>query len=113
MFDISSAIISKVELMPQSMDYFYVGVVISTILSILPAIFRFCNTDLLSNNPPNNESSNFIAVNTPEFMLSQLPEILHVVVEGAFGSAWWYLQKNHRLIQNLIRKFSGNALWFW
>lgn len=87
-FDISSAIISKVELMPQSMDYFYVGIVISTVLAVLPAIFRFCNT-CSADQPTNNETNSFLVVNTPELMINQFPEILHVVIEGAFGTAWW------------------------
>lgn len=94
-FDISSAIISKVEMMPQSMDYFYVGVVISTLLAVLPALFRFCNSCVDSSTLLNNDTSNFIAVTTPELSLSQLSDIFHIVVEGAFGSAWWYLQQKN------------------
>lgn len=86
--------------MPQSMDYFYVGVVISTILAILPAIFRFCHT-CTDSSTPNNESTNFIVVNTPELMLNQISDILHVIIEGAFGSAWWYLHKQKYTIQRV------------
>lgn len=87
-FDISSAIITKVESMPQSMDYFYAGVFISTILAVLPAIFRFWNTYTDPATSPNNETVHFL-IDTPEVTLSQFSEILHVVAEGAFGSALW------------------------
>lgn len=88
-FDISSAIITKVESMPQSMDYLYVGIVISTILAILPPIFRFWNSCLDSSVSPTNETVHFLVVDTSEVTLNQISEVLRVVVEGAFGSAWW------------------------
>ena len=40
-FDISSAIITRVESMPESMDYFYAGLVIGFVLSMLPSFRRF------------------------------------------------------------------------
>lgn len=43
MLEISSAIIGKVESKPDSMDYFYIGIFFSTILSFLPVICRVIN----------------------------------------------------------------------
>lgn len=40
--DISSAIIGRVEQIPDNMDYFYTGMVMSTLLSFLPSICRLC-----------------------------------------------------------------------
>lgn len=111
-FDISSAIISKVEMMPQSMDYFYVGIALATVLAVLPAIFRFCNTCTVDPSSNNNETSNIIAVSSPELVFSQIPEILQVVVEGAFGTALWYSQKNSNQTDLKQTFILGNALCF-
>lgn len=40
--DISSAIIEKVEGMPETCDYIYIGVAFSLFLSLIPAFCRFC-----------------------------------------------------------------------
>lgn len=44
MIEISSAIIGKVEAMPECMDYFYIGLVFSSVLAILPIVCRIFNT---------------------------------------------------------------------
>lgn len=43
MLEISSVIIGKVESKPDSMDYFYVGILFSTVLAFLPVISRIIN----------------------------------------------------------------------
>ncbi|CAH1176498.1 unnamed protein product [Phaedon cochleariae] len=48
MLEISSAIIGKVDLMPESRDYFYVGLTISTILAFLPVICKILNNSQFS-----------------------------------------------------------------
>lgn len=40
--DISSAIIERVEAMPETCDYAYIGVAFSVILSMVPAFCRLC-----------------------------------------------------------------------
>lgn len=40
--DISSAIIERVEAMPETCDYVYIGVVFSIVLSLVPAFCRLC-----------------------------------------------------------------------
>lgn len=40
--DISSAIIEKVEAMPETCDYVYIGVLFSILLSFIPAFCRLC-----------------------------------------------------------------------
>ncbi|CAG9863736.1 unnamed protein product [Phyllotreta striolata] len=48
MLEISSVIIGKVDLMPESRDYFYFGLIMSTVLAFLPVICK------LSSIPSNN-----------------------------------------------------------
>lgn len=40
--DISSAIIERVEGMPETCDYVYIGVAFSIVLSLVPAFCRLC-----------------------------------------------------------------------
>lgn len=40
--DISSAIIKRVDSIPETCDYVYIGVVFSLVLSLVPAFCRFC-----------------------------------------------------------------------
>ncbi|XP_023018004.2 putative homeodomain transcription factor [Leptinotarsa decemlineata] len=49
MLDISSAIICKVDSMPESMDYFYFGIVLSTAIALLPVICRLVNSSSEAN----------------------------------------------------------------
>lgn len=83
-FDISSAIISKVESMPDSMDYLYIGISISTIIALVPALFR------LSNLSYENGTSLAISLNgTPEILLQQLSTSFIVISDAALGTAPW------------------------
>lgn len=40
--DISSAIIERVEAIPETCDYIYIGVAFSIVLSLVPAFCRLC-----------------------------------------------------------------------
>lgn len=40
--DISSAIIKRVEAIPETCDYVYIGLVFSLVLSLVPAFCRLC-----------------------------------------------------------------------
>lgn len=44
MLEISSVIIGKVDCMPESKDYFYIGIVISSLLAFLPVICKILST---------------------------------------------------------------------
>uniref|UniRef100_A0A1B0CWJ2 PHTF1/2 N-terminal domain-containing protein n=2 Tax=Lutzomyia longipalpis TaxID=7200 RepID=A0A1B0CWJ2_LUTLO len=48
--DISSAIIERVEAMPETCDYVYLGVFFSIILSLVPAVCRVCEATIDSSN---------------------------------------------------------------
>lgn len=41
--DISSAIIGRVESMPDTLDYFYFGIIFSLFISIFPCVIRLCS----------------------------------------------------------------------
>lgn len=45
--DISSAIIKRVEAIPETCDYVYIGVVFSLVLSLVPAFCRFCEVNAI------------------------------------------------------------------
>lgn len=53
--DISSAIIERVEAMPETCDYAYIGVAFSVILSMVPAFCRLC--EVRNNNKRRNHLS--------------------------------------------------------
>ncbi|XP_072385202.1 protein phtf isoform X1 [Diabrotica undecimpunctata] len=48
MIEISSVIIGTVDSMPESKDYFYIGVLVSSTLALLPVICKFLNTSSYS-----------------------------------------------------------------
>jgi hypothetical protein len=48
--DISSAIIERVESMPETCDYIYIGVVLSVLLSLLPALCRLREVSFKNRN---------------------------------------------------------------
>ncbi|CAH1282118.1 unnamed protein product [Diabrotica balteata] len=48
MIEISSVIIGRVDSMPESKDYFYIGVLVSSTLAFLPVICKFLNTSSYS-----------------------------------------------------------------
>lgn len=86
-FDISSVIISKVESMPESMDYFYMGIVLSTVLAVVPSFFRLCNSSAESNVA--NEIQIFI-IEMSDLTFRQLSALM----DAALGSTTWYIIYN-------------------
>ena len=48
--DISSAIIERVEAMPETCDYIYIGCTLSIILSFIPVICRLCEVIVYLND---------------------------------------------------------------
>ncbi|KAJ3650340.1 hypothetical protein Zmor_022034 [Zophobas morio] len=86
MLDISSAIIGKVEATSQSMDYFYVGIIISTIHALIPVLFRLCNFTLESNSFVDGQYSIFELCET---IIEKLPSSMTTLMEAAFGATLW------------------------
>ncbi|XP_063992480.1 protein phtf isoform X2 [Diachasmimorpha longicaudata] len=84
--DISSAIIARAESMPESMDYFYGGIVLSIVLAIIPSIRRFnahFSSDFASN-------STGIYMNDSELIdFSNYTDCICKIIDVAFGSILW------------------------
>ncbi|XP_047108069.1 protein PHTF1 isoform X1 [Schistocerca piceifrons] len=88
--DISSAIIARVETMPENMDYFYAGVVVSVVISLLPSICRF--VDVLSETQPTTPINTVMLANASSSstlniggLLSHFSDSLIYISEAAVG----------------------------
>ncbi|XP_058810861.1 protein phtf isoform X2 [Phymastichus coffea] len=83
--DISSAIIAKVESMPESMDYFYAGLVLAVLLSSVPSLRRV--SDHFGIESVNNTVSSL----SPSELLTvdpkTLSDIICKMINVAFGSS--------------------------
>lgn len=86
--DISSAIIARVESMPESMTYFYSGLMLSIVMSIVPSIRRI--SDYIGMEGVGNNS--FI-LDVTNFDFQAFTEILSKFLYIAFGSTFWYALK--------------------
>ncbi|EEZ98518.1 protein phtf [Tribolium castaneum] len=86
MLDISSAIIGKVESTSQSMDYFYLGIIVSTIHAFIPILFRVCNSTLESNSFVDGQYSIFELFDS---IMGKLPNSVPTLIEAAFGTTLW------------------------
>ncbi|XP_046834325.1 protein phtf-like isoform X3 [Vespa crabro] len=81
--DISSAIIARVESMPESMNYFYGGLVLSIILSLVPSIRRI--TDTLGTDSSSNTTVSIIPDDLRQVNLETYTDILCRIIDIAFG----------------------------
>uniref|UniRef100_A0A182NJ41 PHTF1/2 N-terminal domain-containing protein n=1 Tax=Anopheles dirus TaxID=7168 RepID=A0A182NJ41_9DIPT len=82
--DISSAIIERVEAMPESCDYVYIGVVLSVFLSLVPAFCRLCEATVDSTN---STEVNFLDM--PVILFEKASFSLLAVFRFAFGDSSW------------------------
>ncbi|XP_008216637.1 putative homeodomain transcription factor [Nasonia vitripennis] len=83
--DISSAIIERVESMPESIDYFYAGLVLAVVLSLVPSLRRV--SDHLGIDPMNNTAS---SLKPSELSLANSETIVDLIcklINVAFGSS--------------------------
>ncbi|PNF34131.1 hypothetical protein B7P43_G01152 [Cryptotermes secundus] len=90
--DISSAIIGRVESMPENMDYFYVGVLMAIILALLPSLCRL--SDVAHEVPSSTDSAPPAAVSVTVVemtgsLLSSLSGSLMVLMNAALGDTLW------------------------
>ncbi|XP_011300541.1 putative homeodomain transcription factor [Fopius arisanus] len=84
--DISSAIIARAESMPESMDYFYGGLVLSVVLAIIPSIRRL--NDYFSSDSTNNSTG--IYVNDLAYAdFRTYSDFMCRVIDVAFGNILW------------------------
>ncbi|XP_075215906.1 putative homeodomain transcription factor isoform X2 [Lycorma delicatula] len=89
--DISSAIIARVEAMPEQMEFFYAGMVASVLLAAIPSIHRLVTDS--SNMTTLTQSDSLVPaalnVNSFDFIRSILSTSLGTVIDSAFGSTLW------------------------
>ncbi|XP_015117165.1 putative homeodomain transcription factor isoform X2 [Diachasma alloeum] len=84
--DISSAIIARAESMPESMDYFYGGLVLSIVLAIIPSIRRL--SDHFSSDSTNNSTETYVNDLEP-VDFSTYTGFICRIIDVAFGSILW------------------------
>lgn len=82
--DISSAIIERVEAMPETCDYVYIGVVLSIILSLIPAFCRLCDATVDSSS---TTELNFLEL--PVLLLEKASFSCIAILRFAFGESTW------------------------
>lgn len=82
--DISSAIIERVEAMPETCDYVYIGVVLSLILSLIPAFCRLCEATVDSSS---TTEINFLDM--PVLLLEKASFSCIAILRFAFGESTW------------------------
>lgn len=89
--DISSAIIARVEAMPENMDYFYVGVAISMILSLLPSFCRLSDLapEGTAAESPTSTAFSVTVVELTGSLLSNLSGSLVILMNSALGNSLW------------------------
>ncbi|KAJ4432268.1 hypothetical protein ANN_20885, partial [Periplaneta americana] len=87
--DISSAIIARVEAMPENMDYFYVGVAISMILSLLPSFCRLSDLapEGTAAESPTSTAFSVTVVELTGSLLSNLSGSLVILMNSALGNS--------------------------
>lgn len=80
--DIISAIITRVESVPENMDYFYFGLFLSTIIAITPSMSRIfgCNSDIT----PYNDTA-FLSLEYFNKVASTTPSALACILNVSFG----------------------------
>lgn len=85
--DISSAIIARVESMPESMNYFYGGLILSMVLSLIPSIQRM--SDHVWVDVSSNLTSALIPSDLSYANLEMYSEVLCKVISLTFGATLW------------------------
>nr|CAD7453102.1 unnamed protein product [Timema tahoe] len=110
--DISSAIIARVESMPEHMDYFYGGVAVSVVLAFLPSFCRLCDVayDLTSQGQGLDLGTPPLPSLTASTSMVYLTSTLGSVLEGALGATLW--QRAVVLIA-LFERCALSALFFF
>ncbi|XP_012243110.1 putative homeodomain transcription factor isoform X1 [Bombus impatiens] len=85
--DISSAIIARVESMPENMNYFYGGLMLSMVLALIPSIKRL--SDHVGMDNSSNVTSSLIPNDLTYVNLETYSDILAKVIDLTFGTTLW------------------------
>ncbi|XP_050541710.1 protein phtf isoform X3 [Daktulosphaira vitifoliae] len=105
--DISSAIIARVEEIPEQMDYFYLGVFLSVIISIMPSGYRLVNN--LTEDKPLPTLA--ITVNVPtDFIYQHYISVLNTIFNAAFAPVGW---ERYIVITTLVERFCLSMMFFF
>lgn len=85
--DISSAIIARVESMPESMNYFYGGLILSIALCLIPSIKRL--SDHMGSENVSNVSVSLLPSEIIQVNLETYTDVLCRLISVAFGDTLW------------------------
>ncbi|XP_054269233.1 protein phtf-like isoform X2 [Macrosteles quadrilineatus] len=101
--DISSAIIARVESMPENLDYFYGGLIASLLLAAIPSLWRL--------SAGVSDGSTGVTLNMTSLLSSfTLSDSLDLAMHSAFGSS-----HSERIITSIamMEKFALGAIFFF
>ncbi|XP_025423854.1 putative homeodomain transcription factor [Sipha flava] len=105
--DISSAIIARVEEIPEQMDYFYLGVFLSVIIALMPSAYRLLNS--LTEDKPLPTLA--ITVNEPtEYMYKQYLSAFFIIINASFAPNGW---ERYIVLTTLIERFFLSLMFFF
>ncbi|VVC44465.1 Hypothetical protein CINCED_3A007611 [Cinara cedri] len=105
--DISSAIIARVEEIPEQMDYFYLGVFLSVIIALMPSAYRLLNS--LAEDKPLPTLA--ITMNEPsEYVYRQYLAAFFTIVNAAFAPIGW---ERYIVLTTLIERFCLSLMFFF
>ncbi|KAL0274911.1 UNVERIFIED_CONTAM: hypothetical protein PYX00_002933 [Menopon gallinae] len=117
--DISSAIIARVETMQESMDYFYAGLCVSVVISLLPSFCRVIET-AHDNSGVSSEALTphfhvdpvltLSAVDISEGILMKISQYFPLFLNVAFGSTFI---ERFVIITAMFERFMLSALFFF
>ncbi|XP_011863531.1 PREDICTED: putative homeodomain transcription factor isoform X1 [Vollenhovia emeryi] len=85
--DISSAIIARVESMPEGMNYFYGGLILGIALCLIPSIKRL--SDHIGSDNIGNASVSLLPSDMIQVNFETYTDVLCRTIGIAFGSAFW------------------------
>ncbi|BES92361.1 Male germ-cell putative homeodomain transcription factor [Nesidiocoris tenuis] len=98
--DISSAIIARVEAMPEHMDYFYAGMFVSVLLGLVPSICRIVEAEFLPPLPGIADLGD----------TTVLSPFLTDIIKAALGNSKWVIAVS---VIALIERTAMAALFFF
>lgn len=103
--DISSAIIERVEAMPETCDYVYIGVAFSIVLSFVPAFCRLCEAAINST-----DSTEIHFLDLPALLMEKTSFSSRQMLSLAFGESTW--QNTILVIDFFLRLFLTYLFFF-
>lgn len=124
--DISSAIIERVEAIPETCDYIYIGLAFSVVLSLVPAFCRLCEVRAVASCNSNqfsniltyrlqalinsSESTELNFFDMPALLLEKTPFSCERIFQLSFGKSGW--QKTV-LFNDLVLRLCLTFLFFF